>query len=148
MEVVDIRVKMRTEIDVNSPINLKKLSPINKIKVGFITQWRQTNFYKNKISREEERKLAEQNARDNLVKEGILSQLYSELIQNKELGKRDEKCREIVLQIPYEYSENVKRVIQHKDFIPYDISIVPEVADMRRAFSNMPLLIRAKTRSL
>ena len=38
MEVIKIRTKIRTDIDVTRPINLKKLSPLDKIKVGFINE--------------------------------------------------------------------------------------------------------------
>lgn len=143
-----IRVKIRTDIDVTKPVNLKKLSPIDKVKVGFITQWRQTKFYQKWKQREEETKLSEQSAKDNYVKESILSYLYSELVQNRELSKKNQKCKEVVLEIPYEYYENVCRVLKHKDFNSYDISLVEENKDLRRAFSDMPFLIKAKSKLL
>ena len=37
-----MRVKVRRILDVDKPVNLRKLAPNEKIKAGFLVQWHQT----------------------------------------------------------------------------------------------------------
>ena len=54
-----MRVKMRRVLDVESPVNLRELSPLDKIKAGIVTQWMHTNFYKNYRKRKDKGRLCE-----------------------------------------------------------------------------------------
>ena len=59
-----MRVKMRRVLDVESPVNLRELSPLDKIKAGIVTQWMHTNFYKNYRKRKNEERYSEQVKKD------------------------------------------------------------------------------------
>ena len=46
LEVITIRVKVRSVVDTDKQVNLKELKPADKIIAGFVSQWHQTKFYK------------------------------------------------------------------------------------------------------
>lgn len=140
--MVTIRVKVRSVVDTDKPINLKELKPADKIIVGFISQWHQTKFYKNMKKRESEQEFARITKMDEQLKETILTYVYAELNRNSSLAKQDKKCTEIVLSISSEYKESLSRIMHHKDFISFNLELIEESGDMRKAFSNMPILLK------
>lgn len=66
----------------------------------------------------------------------------AELNKNASLAKHDTKCVEIVLAIDAKYKESLGRVMQRKDFISYNLELIEENSDMRKAFNNMPIPLK------
>ena len=73
LEVITIRVKVRSVVDTDKQVNLKELKPADKIIAGFVSQWHQTKFYKNMMKRESEQEFARLTKMDEQLKETILA---------------------------------------------------------------------------
>lgn len=140
--MIIIRVKVRSIVDTEKQINLKELKPADKIIAGFISQWHQTKFYRNMKKRESEQEFARITKMDEQTKETILAFIYAELNRNSSLAKYDEHCTEIIIKVDAKYKESLERIITHKDFISYNLQLMEENSDMRKAFSNMPILLK------
>ena len=93
LEVITIRVKVRSVVDTDKQVNLKELKP-------------------------------------------------AELNRNTSLAQHDTKCTEIVLSVNAKYKDSLGRIMKHKDFISFNLELIEESSDMRKAFSNMPILIK------
>ena len=116
--------------------------PVDKVIAGFVSQWHQTKFYKNMVKRESEQEFARITKMDEQLSETILAFTHAELNKNASLAKHDTKCVEIVLAIDAKYKESLGRVMQRKDFISYNLELIEENSDMRKAFNNMPIPLK------
>jgi hypothetical protein len=137
-----MRVKIRRELDVEASVNLRKLKPLGKIQAGFLTMWHNTDFYKTGLNRRLEEDNIRLMQRDEKLKDLLLAQIYKELIRNTSMSGKDEVCKSVVISVDASYKYSLKRVLKHKDFLPYSIELVPENTDVRKAFKDMPFLIR------
>ncbi len=137
-----MRVKIREELDLTSQINLRRLSPIMKIYAGIVTKWHESEFYRRGLNRHKEAAAIARMQQDEKLKQLILAQIHKELNVNEELRKVGKVCTSITIQIGADYKKSLDRVLKHKDFLPYKIEPVPENEDVRKAFTNMPYLIR------
>ena len=142
LEVITIRVKVRSIVDTDKQVNLNELKPVDKVIAGFVSQWHQTKFYKNMVKRESEQEFARITKMDEQLSETILAFTHAELNKNGSLAKHDTKCVEIVLAIDAKYKESLGRVMQRKDFISYNLELIEENSDMRKAFNNMPIPLK------
>jgi len=79
---------------------------------------------------------------DEQLKETILAYVHAELNRNTSLAQHDTKCTEIVLSVNAKYKDSLGRIMKHKDFISFNLELIEESSDMRKAFSNMPILIK------
>lgn len=152
-----MRVKMRRVLDVESPVNLRELAPLDKIKAGIVTQWMHTNFYKNYRKRKDEERYSEQVKKDEIVKSLLLSRLYNELGNNNTLKEKDKVCDSIIISIDHDYVESLERLFPalfdkpgsfSKDFLSYDVVRIKENADIRRAFPDMKVLLKFSKKTL
>ena len=123
LEVITIRVKVRSIVDTDKQVNLNELKPVDKVIAGFVSQWHQTKFYKNMVKRESEQEFARITKMDEQLSETILAFTHAELNKNASLAKHD-------------------RVMQRKDFISYNLELIEENSDMRKAFNNMPIPLK------
>lgn len=140
--MVKIRVKVRSIVDTDKPVNLKELKPVDKVVAGFISQWHQTSFYKKIKRKESEEEYAKLSKMDESLKETILTYVYAELNRNTSLSRYDTKCVELVLAINAKYKDSLGRIMHHKDFLPFNLELIEENGDMRRAFNNMAILLK------
>lgn len=152
-----MRVKIRSSLDLDKPVNLKQLSPKEKVLAGFLTQWRQTKFYKNSKRKADEMKYVEQTKKDETLKNYILAHLYNELSNNNTLKKNNKECSKVFLYVEQKYEDSLKRIlpnlydergIPNKDFLSFNITRVEENHDLRKAFPNMKILLQAERKTL
>lgn len=152
-----MRVKVRSVLDTDKPINLRRLSAKDKIIAGIITQWKSTNIYKNNKQRKKEAEYLNQLKRDEDLKNFLLAIMYRELIQNKTLGKKDKVCESIVIEVNHQYESSLHRLFPNlfnkgdepnKDFLSYEVTRVEENSDIRRAFKDMPIRLLCSKRHL
>lgn len=152
-----MRVKVRRVLDTSKPINLRQLPPLDKIKAGIISQWQTTTFYKRNKQRQEEAEYMQMMQRDENLKSYLLAFLYRELGQNSTLSQMDKQCESVIITVNQQYEDSLKRLLPalfglpgeaNKDFISYDIVRVPENADIRRAFKEMPILLKCSKKHL
>lgn len=143
-----MRVKIRDELDFNQKINIRKLSPLMKIYAGVVTQWHETDVYKRKLNKSLENDAIQQMQKDDRLKEVLLAQVFRELNANTQLEGEGKVCKSIVVSVEAKYKKSLDRVLKHKDFLPYQIRYVEENEDLRKAFSDMPYLLRIEKRMM
>jgi len=152
-----MRVKVREKLDLDKPINLKRLGPKDKVVAGILSQIRHTSLYKSLKRKKEEEAYVEQTKNDEMLKNYILAYLYSELSQNKTLSQYGKECSEVILSLNHKYEDSLKRILPNlynpesepsKDFIAFDILRVEENPDLRLAFADMPILLKAQKKVL
>lgn len=152
-----MRVLVRNELNLSKPVNLKKLTPYEKVKAGIISQIMQNSFYINYKRQKDEESYMQTLKEDEMIKSLILAELYAELNQNRTLAERGMKAEEIIITVDAKHEESLKRLFPnlfgqqgkpHKDFISFNIDRVPENSDIRQAFKNMPILLRASAKRI
>lgn len=150
-----MRVLIRKKLDLSKPVNLQKLSPLEKVSAGFLSQLYNSKFYLRQAARERDAKILQQIQADESVKTWLLAHLYKELVQNKSF--EGDTCASVIVSVDQKYETHLRRILPNvfdstkrptKDFIQYTIERVPENADIRRAFPNMPILLKASLRKL
>lgn len=139
---------VRKELDMGSPINLRKLSPLMKIYAGIISKWRETKYYKTQFNKRKEAAYAMQVKHDECLKDALLALIYKELDDNTSLSAKSEECVSVVLQINSRYIHSIDRVLKGKEFLSYYVERVEEEPDFRLAYPEMPILLKINKRSL
>lgn len=139
---------VRRELDMSSPVNLRKLSPLMKIYAGVISKWKETKYYKTQFNKRKEAAYAVQVKHDECLKDALLALIYKELDDNTSLGTKSEECISVVLQINSRYIHSIDRVLRGKEFLPYCVERVKEEPDFRLAYPEMPILLKVTKRSL
>lgn len=149
-----MRVLVRHIIDVEKPINLRRLTAKNKIIVSIKKEWMNTSFYLSSKKKSEQELHRQRVLREDHAKEVILTKLYQELVRSKTLSEKGLKTKEVVISIDAKFGDvlfdkldndgNVihRGILSHNEFSGYKIEQVPENNDIRLAFSDMPYLFR------
>lgn len=143
-----MRFLVRNELDFEKPINLRRLKPLMKIYAGFIVKWHETEFYKTALNKRLEADYAAKIQRDEKLKEALLVVIFKELDNSKAVSSYGEESKEIVVQIKSKYIHSFDRIVNHKDFLPYELIKVDENPDLRKAFPEMPVLIRVRKKQM
>ncbi len=143
-----MRYLIRRELDLDQPINLRRLSPAMKIYAGLASKWRETSFYKTKLNKRLEADYAARVKRDEKLKEALMVVIYKELDNNSLLSSRGEESQELIICVKSNFIHSLDRILTHKDFLPYVITKVEEDPDIRKAFPEMPILIKVSKKKL
>lgn len=152
-----MRVLVRQELDLTKQVNLKRLSPFAKVKAGIMAQVMQNSFYINFKRQRDEESYMKILKEDEMLKSLLLAELYAELDQNRTLQEKGLNCSEIIITVDAKYEPSLRRLFPnlfgvekepHKDFMSFIIERVPENPDIRRAFKDMPILLRATAKRI
>lgn len=137
-----MKIKIRDELNVDAPVNLRRLTPRMKLYAGFMVKVHESRWYQTGKHKKEEREYAKQLQQDEQLKDALLATLYRELVSNKTLEERDDVCTSITVGIDSKHKKSLERILSQKDFIMYDIQRIEEQPDIRKAFPDMQILIR------
>lgn len=152
-----MRARIRKVIDIDKPINLRRLSPFEKIVVS-VRKQASISLFSNaqeKKARELHKKRIE---REDELKSYLLSQIRNELVNSKEVSKYGKTSKEIVFAIEAKYKDLIfdevdsfgnvinKGILSTDDFSQYEIIRIEENKDIRRSFTEMPYLFRCRRR--
>lgn len=152
-----MRVHVRSVLDTDKNINLRRLSAKDKILAGIITQWKNTTVYKNNSQRKKEAEYLKQLKQDEDLKNILLAIMYRELVQNKTLDSKGKICESIIIEVNHQYEASLGRLFPNlfgnpgetnKDFLSYDVLRVEENADLRVAFKDMPIRLLCSKKHL
>ncbi|MFG6347436.1 MAG: hypothetical protein K1W15_01810 [Lachnospiraceae bacterium] len=143
-----MKVKLRNELDFNQPVNLHRLSPAMKIYAGMISKWHESSMYKQKCNRSTEAANVARMQKDESLKGILLANIFRAFGEDAEVAKRGKICKSVVLQIDAAQKRALDRVLKNRDFLSYDIEFVKENPDIRKAFANMPYLLRVSKKVL
>jgi hypothetical protein len=139
-----MKVKIREVVDIESEIDLTKLSPLQKILVALRREYRDTKYYRNKMEREMEKDYRQRTAKEERLKEIILTQVHEELIRNTEMSKRGLTCAAIQFAVARHFEDTLREIVKHKEFISFDIRFIPCNKDLLRSFNKIPVLIEVR----
>ncbi len=141
-----MRVEVRKELSLENP-NLKEISAADKIALAIKSKLYESKFYRNSVKKmdAEQRKRLQ---RINQLKESLLVRLYAELTEDATLKKKGLYTKYIRLVVRQSYADILDEVLTHKEFLTYEIERVPENADVRLAFPDMPIILNAERKTL
>lgn len=137
-----MKIKIRDELNVDEPINLRRLKPRIKLYAGFMVKIHESRWYKTGRHKKEEQDYARQVQQDERLKNALLAVFYRELVDNKTLSDKKDTCKEITVSIESKYQKSLDRILKQKDFIMYDIKRVEEQPDIRKAFPDMAIILQ------
>lgn len=137
-----MRAFLGYSLDFDQPINLRRLTPAMKIYAGVVTKIHESKMYQVQKHKRMEALHAEQVKKDEMLKSYLLAMLYRELTENRTLGGVQQVCAEVVISVKSEYRKSLKAVLGNADFAGYNITEIEENRDIRKAFSEMPILLR------
>lgn len=137
-----MKIKIRDELNVDEPINLRRLTPRIKLYAGFMVKIHESRWYQTGRRKKEEQDYAKQVQKDERLKNALLAVLYRELVDNKTLSDKKDTCKEITVSIDSKYQKSLDRILKQKDFIMYDIKRVEEQPDIRKAFPDMAIILQ------
>lgn len=137
-----MKIKIRDELNVDEPINLRRLTPRIKLYAGFMVKIHESRWYQTGRNKKEEQDYAKQVQQDERLKNALLAVLYRELVDNKTLYDKKDTCKEITVSIDSKYQKSLDRILKQKDFIMYDIKRVEEQPDIRKAFPDMAIILQ------
>ena len=149
-----MRAVIRKEVDVDQPLNLRRLSPLQKITVSLRKEWKSTSFYRNADLARERVAHQKKIAREEDAKRAILGKVYTELIRKADARKDVGTIDEVIVAVDASFSNILfdrynsdgellyKGILNHSDFAQYDIDVIQENHDIRLAFPHMQYLLR------
>ena len=149
-----MRAVIRKEVDVDQPLNLRRLSPLQKITVSLRKEWKSTSFYRNADLARERVAHQKKIAREDDAKRAILGKVYTELIRKADARKDVGTIDEVIVAVDASFSDILfdrynsdgellyKGILNHSDFAQYDIDVIQENHDIRLAFPHMQYLLR------
>ena len=149
-----MRAVIRKEVDVDQPLNLRRLSPLQKITVSLRKEWKSTSFYRNADLARERVAHQKKIAREEDAKRAILGKVYTELIRKADAHKDVGTIDEVIVAVDASFSDILfdrynsdgellyKGILNHSDFAQYDIDVIQENHDIRLAFPHMQYLLR------
>lgn len=147
-----MRVKIREIIDINQPINLRTLSPTDKIITAIRCAISNSNFSlvgRKKREQEAHRRRLE---REDYLKDVLLTKVYQTLVKNSEI-KDGLISKEVYIKVNAEYKDILfdefdsagnllhKSILRQSDFAQYNVRFVEEEPDIRVAFPDMPYML-------
>ena len=149
-----MRAVIRKEVDVDQPLNLRRLSPLQKITVSLRKEWKSTSFYRNADLARERVAHQKKIAREEDAKRAILGKVYTELIRKADARKDVGTIDEVIVAVDASFSDILfdrynsdgellyKGILNHSDFAQYDIEVIQENHDIRLAFPHMQYRLR------
>ena len=149
-----MRAVIRKEVDVDQPLNLRRLSPLQKITVSLRKEWKSTSFYRNADLARERVAHQKKIAREEDAKRAILGKVYTELIRKADARKDVGTIDEVIVAVDASFSDILfdrynsdgellyKGILNHSDFAQYDIEVIQENHDIRLALPHMQYLLR------
>lgn len=149
-----MRVLVRTYIEVTGDddrIDLDKLSPSERVIVGFKKWWVRTNFYIRKRDRELEKAHRILTQREDKLKSDILNEVYEELQNNRFFKTRgDEKytTSAITLSVKRSDEDILTSVLRSKEFISYHIEVLECDHDLLVSYPKLPIMVKFRRKTL
>lgn len=142
-----LRVEVRKELSLENP-NLKEISATDKIALAIKSKLYESKFYKNSVKKKMDAEQRKRLQRISQLKESLLVRLYAELTEDATLKKKGLHTKYVRLIVRQSYADILDEVLTHKEFLPYEIERIPENADVRLAFPDMPIILNVERKML
>lgn len=147
-----MRVEIREIIDINQPINLRTLSPLDKILTAIRCSFSNSNISMMSRKKREQEAHQKRLEREDYLKDVLLTKAYQTLVKKSEI-KEGELSEKVFITVNAEYKDILfdefdsagnllhKSILKQSDFAQYDVKFVEEEPDIRRAFPEMPYML-------
>lgn len=142
-----MRITVGKIVDVDCPVNLSELAPIDRIIYSAIDAFHKLPFYKRRLAQSKEREEEENRRIRETLLDGILSVVHLQIDMNHLLNSKNDKCKAILLEIKPRYVRFIDEVISVKDFSGYKIEHIKPNRDILKFNSNLSHLIYITQRS-
>lgn len=119
-------------VDVNCPVNLTDLSPLDRIIYSAIDAFYKLPFYRRRIAQNKEREEEENRRIREKLLDGILSVVHLQIDTNQLLKDKNDKCESILLEIKPRYTKFIDEVISARDFSGYTIEHIKPNRDISK----------------
>ena len=145
-----MRVFMRYSVNIDKPVELHELKPIQRIITGIRYQVRELDLYKKHMEKKREQEFIAKMQREEKLKDVLNAYIYNDLVKNKnpEIRKRRKIASVLGLSIDRSFEDILDDVITSKDFISFNIVRVPETKDMLLANPSLPIRLRISKKAL
>lgn len=155
-----MKVKVRDSINTTKQINLRDLTPVQKVTVAIQCAIDESKMMQNKRRRKEQASYQARLREEDTLKNVILTKAYQALILNTYNKKKKSTTDEVFIKVDGKYKyllfDEIDQegalvhtsILKHSDFAQYNVSIVPECQDIRRAFPEMPYLLKLTRKEL
>lgn len=147
-----MRVEVRKIIDINQPINLRTLSPLDKVLTAIRCAFSNSNIALMNRKKREQEAHQKRLEREDYLKDILLTKVYQTLVKNS-VVKEGELSEQVFITVNAEYRDILfdefdekgnmlhKSVLKQSDFAQYNVKFVEEEPDIRRAFPEMPYML-------
>ena len=145
-----MRVFMRYSVNIDKPVELHELKPLQRIITGIRYQIREVDIYKKHMEKKREQEFVAKMQREEKLKDVINAYIYNDLVKNKnpEIRKRKKVAAVLGLCIDRSFEDILDDVKNSKDFISFNIERVPENKDALLANPSLPIRLRISKKSL
>lgn len=143
-----MRVKIREVVDLDEKVDLSKLSPLERVVVGFKYWYRDTRPYKYMLHRRLEKEYSAKVEEEEKVKEVLLTFAYKQLVLNETMKELGLTCVKIEVTLERSLESTVREVIKHKEFISNNLRILECDPDVLLSFSDVPLIVEISSKAL
>ncbi len=141
-----MRVLIGKEINIDKPVNLIDLKPIDRVLYSAVYAFHQTKYYTRRIAqtaeKEEERKRL---IRENLI-DDLLAMIHQQITLNNSLIGKQDTCNAILISIKPKYVPFIDEVITAKDFTAYILEHIKPDKSIDYHSHNLPHLIYIERR--
>ena len=155
-----MRVVVRKTVDIDSSVNLRRLSPKDKLIVAIKNEWTTTSWYRSSKEKSQQELRKRVIEREDRVKDLVLTKIHQELDESKFLKKSGMTAKEIIILVDAEFEDVLfdkydedgelrrRSIFLHNEFAPYNVTAVEEDSDIRKCFSDMPYMFRVSKKTI
>ena len=141
-----MRVLVGEEINVDKPVNLMDLKPLDRILYSDVDAFHRTKYYTRRIAqtaeKEEERKRM---IRENLL-DDLLAVIHQQITLNSSLKDKKDTCNAVLVSIKPKYVPYIEEVISAKDFTAYYLEHIKPDKSIAYHSNKLPHLIYIERR--
>lgn len=130
-------------VDINEPVELRSLSPIQKIITSIRFQFSESRFSV-KAKRKQMKELSLKQQRIEALKDSIMFRIYNDLLQEK----NDVKIKSIRLFVDRSFNDIIDVVLTSSDFTSFNMEVVEEDKDMLIVYPQIPIMLKISSKTV
>lgn len=140
-----MRVKVGQLVDVDKPVNLVDLSPLDRVIAAATNAYRNTPMYRRRFAETEEKREEQRRRVRETLSEALLTAITPEIDANKTLAPKEDVCKAVLLKVPSRFEPYLSEVIASHEFDAYSTVIVAPSKTIRK-FCKPPTLLYVESR--
>lgn len=136
-----MRVKLKESVDFKNELDLKALSPMDRIRASVKASVYNSNIVQTQLEKQEKKKLEEQAKNVKILKESLSQVATDYLVQQESDYTRDtgKKIKVIEIFLPRKFEESLKILLDSRDFDSFNIKRVKENPLILKCKPSLPI---------